>query len=59
MFDKLGFLPQRKSKCLATSKVDVQLDPLFPTMKMVGAEMRCSSVVDKNIAKPTDFILLW
>ena len=55
MFDKLGFLPQRKSKCLAASKVDVQLDPLFPTMKMVGAEMRCSSVVDENTANPTDF----
>ena len=55
MFDKLGFLPQRKSKCLAANKVDIQLDPLFPTMKMVGAEMRCFSVVDENTANPTDF----
>ena len=54
-FDKFGLWPLRKSKDLAANKLGVQLDPILQILTRVGADMRCSSVVDEIIANTIDF----
>ena len=47
--------PEGKARIWQQVKFVSSLDLLFLTMRMVGANIRCSSVVNKNTADPTNF----
>ena len=54
-FEKLGLQPWKKSKDLAGSEVGIQLELPPPQYDNCGCRHKVSSLVDKNIANPTDF----